>query len=506
MPEPPGIPTNALMVALVVASVALPSMALAPAAAAQADGYLYLTSTTTPDQPTTNGEFTFTTTFQRSEAGSGPVEVERITLTEGTESDADVLAERRFLRRPNPTLASEETVAQDFSIEFDEPGTHEVVVELQFRAPDGSGHTVSYRTNVTVYGPNPRIEMNAAPTTAGERTSLNVSVANGLEDTIRDVDLAIEGEDVSFDENERVASSIAGGETRSFGFTVTPASLGMHAVDVDLAYTDANGTRRQVTRTVDVRFRAPDLDGDLGVSADVAPAMPGAETTMNLTLANGLDRSLRQFEVQVEAEGVSFQQRRRVGTGFQSGAQRAFSFDVSRPDSGTQPVDVTVTYTTANGIEGQVTETLETTFSAPSNPGEVRLTGVDAVTRGGSLEVSATASNVGSTDVEAVVVSVADSSAVAGADYFVGGIESSDFATFTLTTGVTGNVSSVPVEVSYVVDGVEQTLTSEVSVDQTAAQMPDGNTGGNSSGLQLVVIVVLAVVLGVVAVIWRRRG
>ena len=490
----------ALAAALVVASVALAGAA--PTAEAAGDRFVLLTTSTTPEQPTTSGEFTFTTTFRSAGQSGEDVTVERIEIREGTGSDATVLAERGYFGESSPTLAPGATLDQDFSLEFDEPGTRELSVRVTFGS-GGQQFSATYRTNVTVYEPNPGLQVDAQPTTAGERTAVTVDVANGLDGAIRDVELALDGAAVDFDEPSRIASGVASGATRTFVFNGTPESLGTHPIEATLSYTTAGGTRRHVTRSLDVRFRSPDLEGDVGLAADVAPAMPGADTTLNLTLSNGLDRAIRQLEVSVSADGATVKQPRRVGTGLASGAQRTFRFGVSRSEPGRQPVDVTVSFTTVDGIEGEVTETLRTTFDAPANPGEIRLTGVDAVERAGRLEVSATASNVGASPVSSVVVSIGDAPSVAPADYFVGSVDASDFASFTLATGVTGNVSSVPLEVTYVVGGVERSLTTTVPVAQAAAPQPGGNAGG---GLPLLPAAAVLVVVAGAALAYRRWG
>jgi hypothetical protein len=257
-----------------------------------------------------------------------------------------------------------------------------------------------------------------------------------------------------------------------------------------------------------VRFRTPDFAGDMGIAADVKPAIPGGDTQMNLTLTNGLDVAIRQMEVRVSADDATVKQSRRVSTSFASGTERTFQFTASRSTTGQEPIEVVVSFTTADGVEGQITETLTTTFDAPTNPGEIRLTGVSASRQAGELQISATASNVGSSEVNSVIVSVGDEGPVSAADYFVGNIEAGDFASFTLNTGVSGNVSSVPVTVTYVVDDVELSTTTEVGVEQSFASQPDGasSDGGGGNGPLLLVGAVLAVVVAGAALVYRRRG
>lgn len=488
---------------LVVASVALAGVAPASVAdAASADRFVTMTSTTTPDQPTTDGEFTFTMRFHSAAESGDATTIEGIEVRDGPGADADVLASRGYVGGDPPRLPAGGTVTQDIALSLEESGTHELFVEVTF----GTGTervTTTYRTNVTVYQPNPGLQASAAPTTAGEETQVTVDVANGLPGSVRDVDLSLAAEGIDFDDGSRVASSIASDATRSFAFTGTPSSLGTHEVAATLSYTTAEGTRRTVTRTLSVRFREPEFADDIGLAADVAPALSGADTTLNLTLTNGLDRAIRQLEVRVEADGATVAESRKVATGFESGTQRTFRFPVSRETPGTEDVTVTLSFTTADGVDGTVTETLTTTFEEPANPGAVRLTGASAVQAGGEVEISATASNVGAGEVSSVIVSVGDAAGVESADYFVGDIEAGDFSSFTLSPSVSGNVSSVPVTVTYVVDGVQRSTTTEVSVERRVVRQPGDGGGGN---LPVVVgAIVLVLVVGA-ALVYRRRG
>jgi len=134
------------------------------------------------------------------------------------------------------------------------------------------------------------------------------------------------------------------------------------------------------------------------------------------------------------------------------------------------------------------------------------------VTRGpdGVLQIAGSAANVGSTDVESVLVSVVDGDGVQAADpqpdYFVGGVERSDFASFDLNAELTGDRTTVPVRVEYVVDDVRRSYTTDVRVSQAALATPTPQPqGGPLSGLPLlpVALGVLVVVIGGALVLRR---
>ncbi|MEF8840922.1 MAG: hypothetical protein V5A62_04760 [Haloarculaceae archaeon] len=211
-------------------------------------------------------------------------------------------------------------------------------------------------------------------------------------------------------------------------------------------------------------------------------AVPGATRPVNVTVANGLDREVRQLRVVATSPTASFEVSERVRATLAAGEDATLRFPATVDETGTYPVNVTLVYTDEE-VRSRITRTFRAPFGGPENPAEVALTGTEAVASGGSIEISVTAGNVGSTDAEAVVVSVGDAPNVAPADYFVGRVEASDFASFTLQTSASGNVSSVPLEIRYVVDGVERSYATEVPVERRAVERPDRGGGG---GLPLV--------------------
>ena len=229
-------------------------------------------------------------------------------------------------------------------------------------------------------------------------------------------------------------------------------------------------------------------------------AVPGASRSVNVTVGNGRPRALDQVAVTVSSPEADFEVQRRVQA--QVGAQNTttFRFPATVSEAGRYPVDVQLEYTD-DGDRRSLNRTFRADFRAPSNPGEIMLTGTEAVARGGTLEISSTASNVGTTEVEGVVVAIDDTDAVAGANYFVGSVEGSDFSSFTLTTSVAGNVSSVPVEVRYLVDGVEKTHTVEIPVEQARTRQPEPQP----SGPPLLPIGAAVGVLGLAGVVYRWR-
>ena len=103
---------------------------------------------------------------------------------------------------------------------------------------------------------------------------------------------------------------------------------------------------------------------------------------------------------------------------------------------------------------------------------------------GSRLNVSGNAGNTGGAAVDGVVVAVGSAEGVRPAypqrDYFVGTIDGSEFAPFELTAEVTENASTVPVEVTYRVNGQQRTERTELPVEADSGDDDDGAFGGLS--------------------------
>jgi len=243
------------------------------------------------------------------------------------------------------------------------------------------------------------------------------------------------------------------------------------------------------------------------LSVSVPDAVTGASREVNVTVANGGDASIQNVVLRADspADAVSFDETTRVRGRIAAGETRTFTFPARTTVAGSYPIDLSLTYT-ENGARQTANETLSVRFAEPANPGRVILSNVETTRRGRTLELSATASNVGGDEVGGVVVSVNGTDAVQPQTYFVGSIDGSGFSSFSLQTRLTGNVSDVPVEVRYVTGGVERSFTTEVSVPVASVPTtPSGNTGAPSLGTPVYLVIALSIAaLG--GVIYKRRS
>ncbi len=413
------------------------------------------------------------------------------------------------VRNPRQVTASVASGASE-SFEFRTTPAAETVqpvnVTVQYSF-EGDRRSVDYRLRPDFTPTNdiehPQVAVTAEAGEAGESRTATVTLSNGLDERIRNVELTAAGEQVEFDDPRRVAASIEAGVTEQYEFTVTPAVAERLPVNVSLSYT-VGGERRGTEYTLEPSFGTADAPADRPqLQVDVEDAVAGASRPVTVTVANGLGNEVRQLDVSVSSPDVTFNSNARVRSALQAGGTAELAFTAVAEESGVYPVEVTFDYRD-NGVQQRVTQTFDVEFAPPSNPGQITLTDVDAVAQGSSLDLSATASNVGSEQVESVVVSLPDSADVDGREYFVGGVEASDFSSFTISTTVDRNVTSVPVEVTYVVDGVQKTVTTEVPVEQTELRQASESSGGSS--VPLIPVAVVGVLVIVLAVAYRVRG
>lgn len=373
-------------------------------------------------------------------------------------------------------------------------------------APAAADAFVTMTTDVSTEDPVPDEAFTVTTTLANDDDS---------DDTYRITDLSVaEVSDRNYDEDDEelavldVSDSLDPGTERVYDFSVALEDTGEQTVYVHATLLDSRGDRKYIVQPVTVDVDRPDPQLEL----DVSDAVVGAERTVNVTVANGLDTSVSQIDVRVDssADALAFRTSGRVRATLAGGDTAAFAFPVKATEAGQFPIEVTLSYT-LEGDRRTVTRTFDADFSEPQNPGEIRLTGV-SVTRGpgGVLQIAGSAANVGSTNVESVLVSVVDGDGVQAADpqpdYFVGGVEGSDFASFDLNAELTGDRTTVPVRVEYVVDDVRRSYTTDVRVSQAALATPTPEPQGSPlGGLPLLptVLGVLVVVLGGALVLRR---
>ncbi|WP_241768266.1 hypothetical protein [Haloferax sp. ATB1] len=189
-------------------------------------------------------------------------------------------------------------------------------------------------------------------------------------------------------------------------------------------------------------------------------------------------------------------------------------------DLSDQVVQFTATYV----VDGETyTSSLSEEIDDESVPGEIQLTSIETTRSAGTVTIQGDAANVGNTDASSVLLTVKETANVShgspSGGYFVGRVEASEFATFDVTAQLSGEPTSVPIEVSYIVDGDRVTTTQQVPLDASGTapvaggpqsdQGPGSNessSGGSQLPLPIIGGVLVVVVVGGVGIYrWRQH-
>ncbi|SEA10748.1 Uncharacterized conserved protein [Haloplanus vescus] len=493
----------AFAVALVASSLAVP---MATIGSAQSDS-AYVTIgnvSVSPQTPEPGEQITVTAELQNSESSSGAAEISEVALQGPGQA-------RRSTTNDLGDLGPGDAIEVPLSTSFESEGEKRLNIVLRGTSPSGGVFVIERPVYIDVERSS-GVSMAFSTVydddaAAGAETPVNVTVANGDSEQITGVQLELNGSTV--DNPDRIRGSIDGGSQHVFAYDVTFDEVGTQTLRGEVTYTTAEGVTRTATKSVEMTVEEPAVRGDLS-----AQTTSDGDTEVELT--NFGNTGFSDIEVTATADDQVVA--RNLMGDIDPDSNESVTFDI--PSS----VDGTVTYTATYTAAGTTHTTTLRDQAAVS--GEIRLVSVQSSAAGSGVTIQGDAANLGSTTAESVLVSVPDTEAVSptspSGQYYVGEVEGSEFGTFELTASRQSNVSSVPVEITYVVDGDRVTTTQQIDVDsasmgasaaassgeQNAASRPD-EPGGGSGGLPMTAIgavVALLVVVGVGFGVYRWRN
>jgi hypothetical protein len=272
-----------------------------------------------------------------------------------------------------------------FGLRFREPGekTFRVVVYGEGQQSEDDLQ-LTYPLRVTVTDATPKVEVDLRQPVAGVTSNATVTLANGVERELRNVEVRLDG-DVTLERPRRVRSTLAAGETATFGFEVTPETAGETDLDATVEYTLAGGPTRTVNASATVRTR--ELDDRVRLRANVSTGQ------VFVTATNLGNVAVEKLVLDASGDGASVGER--VVSTLASGESRTVALPVESLDAADGVATVTVggTYEVADqrrAVDG----------------GDVTLRRAVALnaTTAADGDVSVQVSNLGSVTVERVVV------------------------------------------------------------------------------------------------------
>ena len=482
------------LVLLVLVGVVVPSGAVLAGAASGTVANVAITDVTvTPSSPVPGETVTLTATIENFESSDQTFVVDAVALRTGPGSDFGELARTRGPGRIAPGASLDVPLTRSFAT----PGEKQLRVVVSGRVRGGERLQLSYLVTVRVTDAEPRVTVDLQRPIEGVESNATVTVANGLERDLRNVQVTLSG-DVDVDRPRRIRSTLAGGETGTFAFEASPIDAGETDLTATVEYTLANGPTRTVATTTTVR--TAELDDRVALTTNAT----GRGVSVTATNLGNVDAE--NLVIGGEATNATVGQVV-VGT--------------LRPDESTTvrlPVrDVVGRTTVAVRADYEVDDEPVTVpgdaVTLRSTPGRVVLTGIDVRSEPDHLLVTGSASNVGLTAVDSVVVEVRETDGVTpvapNREYFVGSIPASDFVSFDVTARVEPGVTAIPLEVTYLSEGERRVERVSVPLGGVAAGTPAGSGSDSVLGGPIVLAAVGAVVAIAVGVLvfvgWRNR-
>ncbi|WP_318570759.1 hypothetical protein [Salinigranum marinum] len=473
------------------ALVVLVGSTLAGTAAAVPDARLTVSDVTvTPGTPVTDAPVTVSVTVSNGGGSPQAVAVDEVQLVEGD----DVIA-----RSLEPgSLSAGGTLTVPLTTSFSEPGERSLSVHVRGRDEDGDTVDVRRPLSVAVEAAPPLVELDTTELVAGSETQTPVVVSNPTTEPVRNVVVSLSTDNGEAVVDRRTVASLAAGAEQQLNFSVRAATPGAATLAVEVGYTTGSGTR--ATETYDHPVTVEELVDDVGVRVATAPtseeSQQPAAGQLGVLLGGNTGGATQQTDDDEESSSVAVTVTNfgnapitdvvatphvgettlaRVGVPgpLAPGEEQRVTVPLDRAPGGDLVVDVS--YDVGSGTSNATGR-----FDFRPQAGAVRITGVDiGVDDNGTVQVSGNAGNVGRGSVTGLVVAVGDAPDVEPAypqrDYFVGTVEGSEFAPFELTANVGPNASSIPVVVTYAVDGDirEETVSLPLSDEITGEQRSD---------------------------------
>ncbi|QUJ70775.1 hypothetical protein [Haloarcula marismortui] len=454
-----------------------------------------------PSSPAPGETVTFDTTVRNLESSDAPLEINDIAIRK---SGGRGITEYERVSDLG-SISPGSTLEVPLTASFDSAGSKDLRVIVYGRdRKTGDNIELKYPVQLNVQERHPQMDITADDSVAGVESTGEVTVANGLATQITNVEIVVEGDGVKMTNSRTVRSSVAENGSITAPFRFRPESAGEHSLTATISYTVDGDTTRSTTRTTVI-------DSDPlrnSVELDTTAVGSGTDRALRVAVSNGANAPLSDVMISATSENASFQRVLLENISASTTRQVRLNATMDEPRA-----DITVT---ANYELGTETEQMTTETTLRSVPGTIDLTGLDVIRQGGRLQISGSASNVGSTDADSVLVSVVNTESVTPAtpnrDYFVGTVPASDFVSFDVYAQTTGNVTSVPLEVTYLVDDTRKRQTFDVDIDRMGASAQqagqDDDSGGGDQNSMLPVFIAgglaLLVVVGVLVRRYRR--
>lgn len=489
----PGGTVRILTVAVVVLLFTV------PAVVAGADLNAAVTSVeVSPTSPVPGEPVTITTTVENLPSSDDPLEITDVALR-GAGSGIDEYSRVESVG----TIAPGSTIQVPLTRTFESSGTKNLRVHVYGQNVNTSESvSLRYPVTVDVKERHPQVDVQTNDSVAGIESSGTVVVANGLDTDISNIEVTVEGQGVEVLESRTVLASLPSGEDAKTTFTYLPESPGTHELEVTVEYAIHGDTVREMTRTKSIQV----AERNDRLLLDASPDATGGRPAVALDVINRGNTPAEDVLVTASAPNATFERQSvsEIPAGTSERVRLNATLEGHRANA-----TIRVDYET-----GTTERSLTTSTVVRSDPGTIELTGLDVTEEGDRIQISGSASNLGSTEVDSVVVRALPTDGVTptfpNKEYFVGTVPASDFVSFEVYVSTSGEVSTVPLEAAYTVDGERVRKRFEVDVSSTVATPrpgASGEAGQLESAVPILIGGIVTLAVGAIIVIgWRNKS
>ena len=453
--------------------------------------------TVSPQSPAPGESIRFTTTVRNLQGSGDAMEISSVELRPATARGLPVYNRVRNVG----TLQPGAEMPVPLTHTFGEPGTRDLRVHVNAQnANTNEKIELRYPVSVSVRQRHPQINVQTSDSVVGAKSSGNVTIANGLDTRISNVEVTVSSNGATVLDNRSVFASLEQGATAVADFRFRPVEAGTSDLSATVTYTLPSGTQRRVTQNQTIE--AETARGE--VVLETSRSGSGTEQTLSVDIINQGNTAAQDIVV----------------TGRSANATVSKTIVDSVPPSSTKQVQLSATLSepradvvvSANYESGSVQQTATTSRTLRATPAAIELTGLGTTHQDGILHITGSTSNVGTTTAQSVVIRVVPGENVEPAapnrDFFVGKVPGSDFSSFDLTARTTGSTSTIRLQVDYLADGEQIKQTFSVPVDsEVTGQSKQQASGGPVVGLVAVLGLGAVAVLVITGILFRRyRG
>ncbi|AZH24342.1 COG1361 family protein [Haloplanus aerogenes] len=464
MPDGPRFAALILVIALTVGAVAVSGSGVTTAASSQV---VVQSTTIDPTTPRVGEDVTITASLRNFESSPVAAEITQVTLRRGNRIVETV---------DDPgTLGPGGTMELPLTTTFESPGQKRLTVWVYGQSEGGGVFNVKYPVAVSVEERGQDVQLSlSAPSEPATETQVNVTVANGADTNISNLELQLAGPNATVEDARRVNAALGGGSERVLTYDVTFDTAGRQALTATLDYRDSDGDGQTVSTSRTFAVERADVDAEL----DAEVVRENDTARIDASVTNFGNVPLERVRIRAEADGETVA--RKLVSDMPTETTRTVSISESRLPAG--PVRLYATYE----ADGERYERTATVDFAPTTHGNITLTGIEVVPSGSSIRLVGSASNTGETDVTGAVVAVVGTDRVTpvapAKNYFVGNVPAGEFTSFELTARLAGNrTDAVPVRITYIADGEQHRRVVDVSITGGSAP-PAGPTGPGGAG------------------------